>query len=873
MKFNLLRIVKKFIVISVVVMFLSTNCAQSVSFAQMTTLMPQVGTMIGITAPYVPPQLVGFEFDEYNPFSMSFLVNRGEKQLSLDKNNEEYMRFVKYFLAALTVPDSDQWVNLSPYEGKRVIEKSFGKTEMGKDLLAQDYILKQLASSLVYPEEEIGEKFWMKVRKLIYKRYGENVDLPLDMFNRVWIVPGSADIYEDDGRVWVVDSQLKVMLEKDYVALESFQNFGGLEIIDKKEDMSPVVSEVMREVVIPELEREVNEGAHFTVLRQIYSAMILATWYKKSLKDSIVGKMYANQSNVEGIYLEGSEEEVKRIYDQYVESFRMGVFNYIKDEYDPVKQEIIPRKYFSGGFGRKEKDVVNNLGEKLKEESDQASITKILNVIAEFKERNEESLISIEIGLKVDNSNLSKSTEDSLNLIKLRRTVKLFSVIKLILITSVFLGHIYNPTPSMAKVNSYVGHGQLIKTIGPVKSNGHENTIKTIGPVESNGHKNKIKTTGRVESDGDKNTIKTTGRVESDGDNNKIKTTGRVESDGDNNEIKTTGRVESDGDNNEIKTTGRVESDGDNNEIKTTGPVNSDGDNNLINTSIPTNSTTIGGGIIGDRNKNNTIIGGEIIGDRNKNNTIIGGGIIGDRNKNNTIIGSYRKYGNRNNRPVVTGSGDNNTIYIKENVFPPNKRNKRIKQYINVISEKATGNVSVIHSFKSLKPRTHHIVFKGTNNLTVITEENEDYITFKVVMGMVTVIVDKNVYFQVNDKEINIEEYSKEGITINKLKNGLFEIIIARTELFKRTADNASLKKKVGGINFDASMLDMRIRRGKNNKPLAWELQDHTLFDFTGLTPVIIDISFVEDDIFPDIAVLKEKFFNQEKITLQIQSI
>ena len=35
-------------------------------------------------------------------------------------------------------------INLSPYEKNRIVEDNFGKTEMGRDLLAQDYLLKQI---------------------------------------------------------------------------------------------------------------------------------------------------------------------------------------------------------------------------------------------------------------------------------------------------------------------------------------------------------------------------------------------------------------------------------------------------------------------------------------------------------------------------------------------------------------------------------------------------------------------------------------------------------------------------------------------------------------------------------------------------------
>lgn len=45
------------------------------------------------------------------------------------------------------------------HEKERVIPNEFGQTEMGRDLLAQDYILKQLMASLTYPESGLGKKF------------------------------------------------------------------------------------------------------------------------------------------------------------------------------------------------------------------------------------------------------------------------------------------------------------------------------------------------------------------------------------------------------------------------------------------------------------------------------------------------------------------------------------------------------------------------------------------------------------------------------------------------------------------------------------------------------------------------------------------
>src|SRR5207249_4507426 len=39
----------------------------------------------------------------------------------------------------------------------------------------------------------------------------------------------------------------------------------------------------------------------------------------------------------------------EQIYQQYLQAYKKGVFNYIKEDADPSAQQSIPRKYFSGG--------------------------------------------------------------------------------------------------------------------------------------------------------------------------------------------------------------------------------------------------------------------------------------------------------------------------------------------------------------------------------------------------------------------------------------------------------------------------------------------------------------------------------------------
>lgn len=322
--------------------------AQTVS-----TPMPAPGTMVGFTSHHTPVLIRGVMVDPNEPFRFDFLMDTGNAMVNDDDFQEESIRLIKYFLASLTVPEDDLWVNLSPFENNRIIPEQFGITEMGRDLLAQDYLLKQLTATLMYPEKELGKKFWDKVRKKTLERFG-TTDIPVKTFNKVWIVPNKAVIYEQGSSAFVVEANLKVMLEEDYLAMEQDYDAQSLSPADqqvlaqKDSKIGQVTSEIIKEVMIPAIEEEVNHGKHFAALRQIYNSLILASWYKDNIKQSLVNQLYSDQNKVDGIDIQDKKVKEK-IYQQYIEAFREGVYDYIKEEFDPITQELIPRKYFSGG--------------------------------------------------------------------------------------------------------------------------------------------------------------------------------------------------------------------------------------------------------------------------------------------------------------------------------------------------------------------------------------------------------------------------------------------------------------------------------------------------------------------------------------------
>ncbi len=361
----------------------STSLIYNPTYAEAGTVLglPEPGAMVNLSQAYSPAMIKGLTVHKDNPFLFDFIVDVGEDRLSGEPLKQEGDKLIKYFLASLAIPEKDFWVNLSPYEKDKIVPDALGQTDLGRDLLAQDYILKQITASLIYPEKQLGKSFWDRVYAKAQAQFG-TTEIPVNTFNKVWITADRAEVFEHNQTAFVVDSHLKVMLESDYLAQEKNKALtgsagaltptgpvpaapsqsSGLEKLAPPVDRAPaygppvasatssnVASQIIKEIILPELEKEINTGKNFANLRQIFNSIILSSWYKKNLKQALLNQVYADQSKVKGIDLEDPTVKQK-IYDQYLKAYKKGVFNYIKE--DVTKSSTLPKKYFSGGIVR-----------------------------------------------------------------------------------------------------------------------------------------------------------------------------------------------------------------------------------------------------------------------------------------------------------------------------------------------------------------------------------------------------------------------------------------------------------------------------------------------------------------------------------------
>lgn len=328
--------------------------------------LPEPNSLLSLAPKYNPPMLRGLKIDPENPLKLDFVLELND---SNHFSETESRKLMNYFLSALATPNDDLWVNLSPYEVDRIIDSQLNGTQIASALLKQDYILKQLASSMSHPESALGENFWQ--------------DKEFDTAAKIWISPKASEIVEQNNFVIIADASLNVQSEKEFFAQENAAM--------KNEQSS----------FIKELSKQVNEGKHFSELRQIYNVLILATWFKQKYKNSFY-KAYIDSHRIDN--LRKDDKELKdKIWALYCQSFNKGVYSLHKKAYDINSKSRKKKSYISGGYTNKTMTLASSLftfNEVVQRLDDDLNILSLdLNVLDVPDQKESSSIELVGVGL------------------------------------------------------------------------------------------------------------------------------------------------------------------------------------------------------------------------------------------------------------------------------------------------------------------------------------------------------------------------------------------------------------------------------------------------------------------------------------------
>lgn len=354
---------------------------------------------------HIPALLKGLFVPRDTLLKLQFTVDSGHdnSESSVERKNSE--KLIDYFLSCLATKQKDFWVNLSEYESNRMVPDVLDGTQIGRDMLAQDCLLKQLTSSLLHPDTETGRSYWQEVYRRANKLFG-TTSIPVTCYHKVWMQPSSASVYSTDlptkiddstanilkpyakkkGRfAFITEAKIMVKCEEDYYAIKANMKAEELKkdntISAERNSLYNFITPIFKDIILPEIEDEVNNGLNFSPIRQVVHSLILSKWFKEEFSDmadynSLVNTGLPNKyrptfkhSSLKGksqSIINDSPEQIRpkentigslnasdvldnqKFHEIYSKLYKEGLFRVVRREVDSQTGNIMTRIYFSG---------------------------------------------------------------------------------------------------------------------------------------------------------------------------------------------------------------------------------------------------------------------------------------------------------------------------------------------------------------------------------------------------------------------------------------------------------------------------------------------------------------------------------------------
>jgi hypothetical protein len=266
------------------------------------------------------------------------------------------------FFIWLALPNNTFWVNLHPEQPDRIINKELEKTDVGRILLEADLQLKKDLAQLTHPKKsKLGRQYHDEIYKQVIsipEFRSKAVQFPMSI--RVWIVPGPVKAWANEESIYVVDAQMEVKLESEYMSQS--QGTPGTAGIKKYGE------QLLKRTILPELQKIVNTGPKYRELRQIFYSRVIAEWYKtkhRAAKQSF--KNIIGRGNVDP-WRSAKRWSKRKIYKRYKNSVLKGEYSLeeVRQSSTDTTVYTTTRNYFWGGVDFKDVPMRNVSYDRLK---------------------------------------------------------------------------------------------------------------------------------------------------------------------------------------------------------------------------------------------------------------------------------------------------------------------------------------------------------------------------------------------------------------------------------------------------------------------------------------------------------------------------
>ena len=278
--------------------------------------------------------------------NFKLLLDKGDiKNLQAQEIESTTKDLLNYFFVGISLPNDTFWVNLRPNSPDNIIDPLLAQTQVGKIFLEADLQLKKDTADATNPGTPEGREYWNKLYQKAGQLYG-NQNMTIPTLTRPWIVPDEIVIRESADSAYVYKATLKVMLEQDYLKGNVTYSFKDA----REKQLNEYSAQIIRENIIPKLNKEINNAKRYAPLRQVYYSLILAQWFKARHKGlSSEGNVSALIDSKDLTNLQSQAPySVTTYFNVYKDNFEKGQYDIKEPTHTPYGQVI--RSYFSGGM-------------------------------------------------------------------------------------------------------------------------------------------------------------------------------------------------------------------------------------------------------------------------------------------------------------------------------------------------------------------------------------------------------------------------------------------------------------------------------------------------------------------------------------------
>ena len=358
-----------------------------------------------LSASNEPPRIVGIKIHLVNPGSLDLIINPGHGSYKVEgdqfiRSQEKLTSLMK---AAVHIPESKIYVSLSSDEPHRIISPELDGTLLGCDLLEGDIRLKRYLPKLLDISTELGAEFWQELGEKYFERDGLSL---YSSFIRVWVCPqtfrvlekkfmesdeASENLYKQfdvklsDAAFFVFESTMQAQCKVDRQALQNFLDSQPALTSSQRKLVRDFKADFLarfKDLVIPILNRAINQSPAFHVFQQAYDAIGLSCCYKKALKKHVGAQKFidngkpdkmttyqvgqrmksynyslsrGNEPQVltEEMALTERETEINFssiYYREYLDLYVNGSAKSSFEELNPKTNQLITKHYFSGAL-------------------------------------------------------------------------------------------------------------------------------------------------------------------------------------------------------------------------------------------------------------------------------------------------------------------------------------------------------------------------------------------------------------------------------------------------------------------------------------------------------------------------------------------